>query len=119
MKKDNIVSKDKEEIDFFTKKIGEMLSDNNGDDETKINESEVDEKTPDEYWKGRYCALANSICRGPGCMQWDFTAYNIICESYGDCALINFNINLQFLCSGIKEFLINQEKHIINTINNK
>ena len=124
MKKDNVVSKDKKEIDFFTKKIDEMLSDNDGnnnDDETKINESEVNEKTPDDYWKGRYCALANSICRGPGCMQWDFTAYNVILESYGDCAITNLNTNLQYLCVGIKEIIRNQKENtesIENEFNN-
>lgn len=100
-KYNDITNKNKEEINNFTNKIDEMLS---GEEKHNIQEEE-DRKTPDEYWKGRYCALANSICRGPGCMQWDFTAPNILMDTYGDCAITGLNINLQYLCAGIKEFI--------------
>jgi hypothetical protein len=110
----DITNNNKKEVNNFTEKIDEMLSDFND------NDNEINEKTPDDYWKGRYCALANSICRGPGCMQWDFTAYNVILESYGDCAITNLNTNLQYLCVGIKEIIRNQkEKENITNIVNK
>ncbi len=91
----NITDNDEIEVNEFTEKINKVL---NKDNENNVDTSTDDVKiktTPKEWWESRYCALANSTCRGPKCMQWDFYAPNFVLDTVGDCSLVNINLNLR------------------------